>query len=321
MSEEDDKNKHRWMISYNQIGLIIFTLLLGIVLGLLVTNTQTGSPSSFTTTELIGFVLSVILSGASIVLAITAIALGKSSELSIMRRSDESIRLQNEVFIRTTDALQRIESSTGVTEKRIEDIISGRVGDISQQIAEMATGGGKYQVRDPRELEENIRKSLIKTLREERGGSVNDEERLEKRKKLEEERDKYQVAHEQALYVIANMEGVDIEKVGHGNLSLSGRELFDGLYSKNDKKFAVSTFVSKTPIGILTEFAGKAASEIAKGYVNSVYMIVFHPEDKDEIEKEVKEHLSTLKDELANNIIIAFSDYDNIDKSLSKINL
>ncbi len=317
----DDEKKQRWVISYKQIGLIVFTFLLGVVFGLLVTNAQTGTPSTFTTTELIGFVLSVILSGASIVLAISAISLGKYSELAIMHRSDESIRLQNEVFVKTTDALQRIESSTGVTEKRIEDIISGRVGDISQQIAEMATGGGKYRPRDPRDLEENIRKSLLKTLREDRGGPADEEERLEKRKKRLEEHDKYQAAHEQALYAIANKEGVTIEKVGHGNVSASGKELFDGIYAKNDKKFAVSTFVRDTPISVLTEFAGNAASEISKKYVNSVYMIVFSPEDKDETEEEVGEHLSTLKDEIASNIHIVFTDYDDIDKSLSEINL
>ena len=199
---------------------------------MLVTNAHTGSPSTFTTTELIGFVLSVILSGASIVLAITAIALGKYSELAIMHRSDESIRLQNEVFVKTTDAPQRIESSTGVTEKRIEDIISGRVGDISQQIAEMAIGGGKYRTRDPRNLEENIRKSLLKTIREDKGGPADIEARQEKRKKREEERKMYQTAHEKALYAIANMKGIAIEKVGHGNVSESGKELFDGIYNE-----------------------------------------------------------------------------------------
>ena len=119
-----DYKKKEWSISYKQIGVVLFAFALGVIFSLLLSNTQTGNPTTFTTTELIGFVLSVILSGASIVLALSAIALGKISEQSVLR-SDESIRLQNEVFVKTTEALQRIEASSGGIEKRIEDIISG----------------------------------------------------------------------------------------------------------------------------------------------------------------------------------------------------
>lgn len=315
------QSNQRWVISYKQIGLIILTFLLGLITALLITNAQTGTPSTFTTTELVGFVLSVILSGASIVLAVAAISLGKYSEFAIMRRSDESIRLQNEVFVKTTDALQRIESSTGVTEKRIEDIISGRVGDISHQIAEMATGGGKYRFRDPRDLEENIRKSLISTIKEERAGTVDEEIRDKKRKRILEERQKYQKAHENSLYTIANKEGVSIEKVGHGNSSETGEELFDGIYAKNGRRFAVSTFKYNTGISILTEFAGNAASEIAKQSVSSVYMVVFRTEDTEDTEKAITEHLSTIKEALSSNIHVVFCDYSDVVEKMNEITL
>jgi len=147
------KKNDAWTISYKHVGIIVFSFSLGLIGALLISNSQSASTTSFSTTELIGFVMSVILSGASIVLAISAIALGRSSERAVIDRSDESIRLQNEVFVRTNEALQRIEASTGVTEKRIEDIITGRVGDISQKIAGLASEGASGSIhnkcRDP----------------------------------------------------------------------------------------------------------------------------------------------------------------------------
>ena len=157
MPEQTLTNK-AWTITYKQIGVIVLSFSLGLISALLLKNAGTTQASTFTTTELVGFVLSVIVSGASMVLAVAAIALGRASEQAVVTRSDESIRLQNEVFTKTTEALQRIEASTGVTEKRIEDIIAGRVGDISHQIAEMASKGGKQSPKDFKELEENIRR-------------------------------------------------------------------------------------------------------------------------------------------------------------------
>src|SRR5262249_30079304 len=146
------------------LGGFLIAYLLGLVTHLLARNFFSGQPLTFSTPELINFVLSVLLSGASIFLAIAAIALGRFSEQAIIDRSDESIRLQNEVFQKTTDALQRIESSTGVTEKRIEDIISGRVGDLSQRAARIATEAPDAKGKN---MEELIRKSLYEALREE----------------------------------------------------------------------------------------------------------------------------------------------------------
>lgn len=180
---ESNENNNDSVISYNQLGLIVVVFILGIIASKLILNGQTGAATTFSTTELIGFVLSVILSAASIVLAIAAITLGKSSEQAVIKRSDESIRLQNEVFIRTTEALQRIEASTGVTEKRIEDIISGRVGAISHEIAELATGKRKGIALNRNELENEIRHSILQGVGVKEGLSPEEkEERIKKRK-------------------------------------------------------------------------------------------------------------------------------------------
>src|SRR5581483_10511264 len=98
-------------ISYQTAAACAISFLVGVVAALLVKNALSSEQITFSTPSLLGFLFGVALSAASIVLAIAAIALGKISEHSIIRRSDESIRLQNEVFVRTTDALARIESS------------------------------------------------------------------------------------------------------------------------------------------------------------------------------------------------------------------
>ncbi len=101
-----------YTVSIKLLGGLLIAYLLGLATHLLARNFFSGQPLTFSTPELINFVLSVLLSGASIFLAIAAIALGRFSEQAIIDRSDESIRLQNAVFQKTTDALQRIESST-----------------------------------------------------------------------------------------------------------------------------------------------------------------------------------------------------------------
>lgn len=305
----DSQKETRWAISYGQLGLLLLTFALGVITALLFSNSQTGTPTTFTTTELIGFVLSVLLSGASIVLAVTAIALGKSSEQSVIKRSDESIRLQNEVFIKTTEALQRIEASTGVTEKRIEDIISGRVGDISHQIAEMATSGGKRRP-NARELEEDIRRSLMKTI----SSANRDEERTRREQRLEEEKimhDRYQKAHQELLLGIGNRENVKMEKIGHGSVRNEGEELFDGIYSFEGRKIAISTFRDDSKPESIQEFISRGAHEISKGLIQKFVVVLFTDKEDGKRSEMVREQIALLKDDLSKNIQVVSSNYES----------
>ena len=153
-SKEPKVDNRPLSVTCKQLGCLIISFLLGATVAILISNARVGTSTYFSTTELIGFALTVILSGAATVLAIAAIALGKSSEQAVIKRSDESIRLQNEVFVRTNEALQRIGTSTGVTERRIEDIISGRAGDISQWVAEKAVESKRGGPTSSKELAE-----------------------------------------------------------------------------------------------------------------------------------------------------------------------
>jgi len=308
---EEKKSKIEWVVSYKQLGLLILIFAIGFIAALLFYNAQTGSPTTFTTTELVGFTLSVILSGASIILAVTAIVLGKSAEQSVIKRSDESIRLQTDVFVRTNEALSRIEASTGVTEKRIEDIISGRAGDISQQIAEKVASGGKRRPSDIKEIEEIIRGSIESALKpsisEAEGKQLKD--LMQEREKREIE---YQKWHKILLYTVANKSDISVEKIGHGNLEGKGDDLFDGTFKKADTRFAIITFRPDVSEGLLSEFLDAAASELSKGTVTKIVFVMFGVEIRDEVMNKLKDQLGLLKEEISRNLIMRAISYDEV---------
>ena len=306
MSETN--NKSEWVISYKQIGLLILVFIMGVVVALLLSNAQAGIPIAFTTIELVGFVLTVILSGASIVLAVSAIVLGKSSEQAVIKRSDESIRLQTEVFVKTNDALLRIESSTGVTEKRIEDIISGRAGDISQRAAEMTTSEGKRVQLDVKEIEENIRRS-IENITKETSHEVQQKIELQKETKEKQERE-YQKWREKLLMEIANSYDLKIEKIGEGVSPGGGDELFDGIFKKTDKRIAVSIFRPDIGPKMIKPYVDCAAAELSRGTVNIVFIILFGGEKQSQLVDMVKNQLKLLKAEISTNIVIKSITYE-----------
>lgn len=282
------KQKQEWSVTYKQLGVLILAFSLGMISALLFSNASISTDTTFSTTQLIGFVLTVILSGASIVLAIAAIALGKTSEQSVIQRSDESIRLQNEVFQKTMDALQRIESSTGVTEKRIEDIISGRVGDLSQKIAgQIATD--KQEAQDglsAQEIGEMIKKTLYQSLREEgvlsqrTTLSIDEEYRfteMEKKERIRKKKiEKYETFHKCLLTSLSSRKDLTSMKMGTGEVNGSGDDLFDGIYLRKDgKRIGVLDFADHHQVQSVRKMTLTALYELQKGSMAHVYVILF----------------------------------------------
>lgn len=313
----DDKN-NEWVISYRQIGLIILVFILGLITALLISNAQTGSPSAFTTTELISFVLSVILSGSSIVLAVTAITLGKSSEQAVIKRSDESIRLQNEVFIKTTEALQRIEASTGVTEKRIEDIISGRVGDISQSIAELATGKRKGHSLNKRELEEEIRRSIMREVKEKK----TPEEKEERERKRKEEGNRYHEFHQLTLSSFSNRDDTKAEKLGHGSTGGKGDKLFDGLFLIGESRIGLSAFHNEKldNLSYIDEYIAEVAKALIGNTIKYAVLVFDNPNTNYEtISNYITTELKLYKDNPIEHIKIVVDESENLSNALNDL--
>ncbi len=313
-----------WNISYKQLGIILMSFILGLIVALFILNSQASVQTNFTTTELISFVLSVILSGASIVLAIAAISLGKLSEQAVISRSDESIRLQTKVYTKTTDALQCIKASTGVTEKRIEDIISGRAGDLSRQIAEMATDETASGNLDVKELEEKIRNSIAGSLEKEESEEEvkRRKERRQKRLKLREEYNKH---HKMLLYKFANSDDTKIIKIGHGTPDSTDEEIYsryDGVFNKGENIIAVSTFMPEINEAYqrknISEIITNLAIKMEPENISNLYLIFFEESEGSEIIINSKKSLTLIKDELASRIIINPVKYSEIDDWFNK---
>lgn len=320
-------NKEEWSISYKQIGIIFISFSLGLIVALLISNSQTATSSNFTTTELIGFVLTVILSGASIVLAIAAISLGKSSEQAVMLRSDESIRLQTEVFTKTTDALQGIKASTDVTEKRIEDIISGRAGDLSKQIAEIATdetGVGNINLKD---LEEKIRKSITQGFNKKENSNSDKEERAKRRRESMRKRKEYEFHHDELLLSIANKPDIKIERMSHGTPSNDEESInrYDAVFSKNNEKIAISTISPSSNTYMpnsYVEILQALAVPIENGDIQKLYLIIFQDNKEKAPDTNIlNEVLSMMKDELASKISVSIVPYGETEEWIKELKL
>lgn len=259
-----------------------------------------------------------ILSGSSIVLAITAIALGKSSEQAVIKRSDESIRLQNDVFIKTTEALQRIEASTGVTEKRIEDIITGRVGAISHSLAELTSSKRKGLGLKADELEKEIHRSIMREVKETR---TPEEERKRKRK---EEVTRYEQFHQLALSSFSNIDNVKTDKLGHGDIYGKGEDLFDGIYHIGEEKIGLAAFDQKDSAKLsgLNDYVISVTKLIIENAIQKV-VLVFDgdPDNQNATVAEVTEQVEMFKGSPIERINIVVSDLNNLEKALSGIEI
>lgn len=128
-SRKTKKNLPVWLLV-----TILVTLAVGVVIGLLLQNVLSSQQVSLSGPGLISFVFTVALGASAIILAIITMFLSRQAEDALIKRSDEGIRLQTDVFVRTTEVLSTIQTSTGVTEKRLEDLITGRANIIAQEI-------------------------------------------------------------------------------------------------------------------------------------------------------------------------------------------
>jgi len=294
------------VIKYSTLGAYFLSFTLGIVVVLIGQNFVSGTTSSFSTASLISFLFGIALSAASIVLAIAAISLGKSSERVMIERSDASIRLQNEVFTKTTEALARIESSTGVTEKRIEDIISGRAGELSHAIAERIdeNSGGRGKNREV--LEREIKESLIDELSASRALQL--QQRDEARKRKEVANLKYRKFQKELLVAISASGAGTCEKLGDGRFGGEGEELFDAVIRVGNARVGVSAFSTEPGLATshlrdLASFLQAAVREIAAKHMDRI-LIALDGEDAPENRYHAKlaEILAVLKPEIADNV-------------------
>lgn len=313
---------------WSKVKTPLFTILafiFGIVATLLFQNIISGEELTFSTTGLISFVFGVALSSASIVLAIAAIVLGKSSEQAIMERSDESIRLQNEVFAKTSEALSKIQSSTGTTEKRIEDLIAGRTGKISNRIYEDLFESNDAKRKSKGEIEEEIEKSIVNSVSDNGDRFLIKEEQEDniEREKIKQE---YEVFKSSVLLNIARNDNFKAEKIGDGSFHGEKDRLVDGVFKMNGKRLAVCAFSTKEAVEYrfqkgFGEFLGKITDEISDEYFNYV-VLAFDAEIEDgtAFDKELKKSKESNPDDVIDRLLIDVDGPDGIsDRIYSRV--
>jgi len=263
-------------------------------------------------------VISILLSTSSLVLAVMAINLGKSSEKMMIDRSDDSIKLQNEVFTKTIEALGRIESSTGVTEKRIEDIISGRAGDIADRLLsdKIVHRGNKELLEE--EIRASLRSELTQTTRQERQKREEDE-----KKAREEAWKKYLAYKEKVSLSFANINNVKALRISDGKFGGENEELVDGLFEKDGIKIGVCTFSgdkvisTKFLIDELDEFINRLATEISKQTFSKVYLVFDEETETTEKYRQTLDRIKKfMKEEISSNITLIVSKPEEIENNI-----
>jgi len=313
-----ESKKQSYKISYATLSIILLSFLGGVITTFVVRNATASETITFSTTSLVSFLFGIALSAASTVLAIVAIALGKSSEQVMIERSDRSIRVQNEVFIRTTEVLSRIESSTGVTEKRIEDIISGRAGAISHRIAERLVEDRSISPRSRQSIEEEIKQSFLNEF------SVPDTEIMEEaRRKRAEARDQYHKFQNSVLLTIANTPSIEVLKIGSGSYGKTGEELVDGLFKVNEVNVAASAFPTiETPdhIGNFGQYLIDISKEISNGTFSWMFLVFDNDLNDDSDYKKLYDQFKALaRSELADKIVMLSGDIDSLGQRIINI--
>jgi hypothetical protein len=266
---------------------VLISFIVGVIVALLFQNTTIGEKLSFSTIELTTFLFGIALSTASIVLAVAAISLGRQSEQTMIGRSDDSIRLQNEVFAKTVAALSHIQSSTGVTEKRIEDIISGRAGIISDKIADTIFSPQGLNPKSREEIEREVRESLLTELSDPKTSTTDPKDTKAGHERHKKDQ-RYKNFKDAVLLGVAAIPGVKTLKLGDGSFTGTGVALVDGLFQFNNQNLTVSTFGQETAwlsaereSAMLNSYVRSLASEIAKGRFN-ISFLVFDRDSDDE---------------------------------------
>ena len=297
---------------------IAVSLVIGILGTLLVLKLTPSSQETFTASGLVNLLFSVALSAAAIVLSISAIYLGKSSERAIVLRSDESIRLQSEIFTKTIDTLRRIESSTEVTEKRIEDIIAGRAGAIAERLVEDRLVRPKSRA----DLAENVKASVLEGLKSAEN-QVDVAEVKQRRRAYQQAHRKFNAFSEKVLATVAAKEYTHALKLGSGDWAGEGYDLVDAVFKVDGETVALCTLSTNDALGqidYLNEFLSNIADELAKETFGKVVLAFDSSLTPDsDIGKLLQEFKKVTKEPLWERIVVLEGDPEEVSEKFDKI--
>lgn len=310
-------------IKFSQLLLVVVCLVIGLIMNNLIQNISDKELLNFSTIELISFTITILLSASSFVLAILAISMSRSSEKLLIDRNDKGINQQSELFMRTIEILNRIESSTGVTEKRIEDIIAGRTGELTSKLVRDKIIPQSSKEKLDKEFEIDQSKKFVSKEEKEREIAA-----LQQKKEVLENALKYYKESTKNLFSkIANTDSINLINIGEGDINGSGDDLLDAFYKKGDFKFGICFYIEtdflnhKPKPDEYESFVEKLIVEIK----NNTFNIVFITLDKQgtlfNLFNDILSQKSQIvKDEIMSKIKILVGDsnklYDEIIKTI-----
>ncbi len=302
-TEISDKSKG---VHYSYTLTAISAFIFGVIAILLFNNYASAEKISFSTVGIINLVFSIGLSTASIVLAITAIVLSKKSEQTIMQRNDDGIKYQSEIFNKTIDVLSKIETSTGISEKRIEDI--------TREIKSI-----ERSKPGPKSKDDQVKEALRRALHS------HPEKSDIRSKKVPDKQEEFTKS---VMETLSQIRGVSLVRVSSGDFDESGEEMVDGIFSMAGQRFSVSTFYFYGPAKIANfadsdtykQYFLNLASEISKNTFEKSFLVFNKDVDNDEEFKNLfNSTLNILDKKIAPKIVLASGSLENIKKVIAQV--
>jgi hypothetical protein len=154
-------------------------------------------------------------------------------------------------------------------------LIRDRAGDISHKLADKIAEE-RVGRSDPRELEKEIKESLLRGfLRTEKPEL--DAERKKETEEREQAMKEYRKFQSKFLLSIADSKLTHSEKIGDGKYSGKGDDLVDGVFKVGDQRVGVCTFSVSPALahslqGSFFDLLTKIANEIRNGTFNKVIL-------------------------------------------------
>lgn len=238
-------------IAVETLGLITGSVVLGAAGAVLIMSAVQGSVETISTVGLLSFFLTSGLSVAAIVLAGVAVALSRTAERAIARKSEEMSALQTAMIEQTAAAIERSLTTAVIAAGRQEE---------RGQPAELVAAAREADTAEP----------------EPPASVPATDEMHEKADK------KYGEFKDIVLLGIANYPGVIASKIGEGHYRAEGSELIGGTFIINNEKVAVCTFCTGAaiPERFLSEksdsFIGllyPLFNEIKRGRLTRVFLV------------------------------------------------
>lgn len=302
------------------IARVVVSLGLGMGIAFIIQNILGKEQIVFSTLDLINLFLSFVLSGGSIVLAITAINLGKFSEKAITDRSDKSIELQTTIHNQTIETLRRIASSTGITEKRLEDFMK-MDRSVDKAVQDTFPNPKTLSELDRNKISELLKQNMSQTIPESSQGDADEYIYARDRMRPVSTRAKYRAFKDSVLESIASEKDIEVIKKGEGNLGAKGHDLVDGVFKLNGATISVSTFFGSDTFDS-NQYVFEIAKELQKNIFSKSFFVfdTLSEEQQSRIKSAIAETGKLIAADMPKKIIVLTGSAESVSKEIIKQN-